>query len=81
MSIQVVTKLTSKEKARKTEEAKKWLQEQGELPDLNALRNCLIEARSLTQSLANDLHEQEQNALAASKLATHIEELIHTIKP
>jgi len=80
MSIQVVTNLNSRERARKTEEAKKWLQEQGELPDLNALRNILIEARSLTQSLTNGLHEQEQNGLAASKLAAHIEELIQTIQ-
>ena len=80
MSFQVITNLTPKEKARKSEEAKKWLQEQGELPDLNQLRNILIEARSLTQSLTNGLHEQEQNGLAAAKLAAHIEELIQTIQ-
>jgi len=81
MSIQVVTKLTSREKARKSEEAKKWLQEQGELPDLQLLRQTLLEAHSLTQLLINDLHQQEEKSAAASKLASHIEELIQTIKP
>ncbi len=73
-------KLSSKQKAKKCEECLEFLQAEGKLPDLNALRNTLIEARSLTHSLTNDLHEQEQNAQAASKLATHIEELIQSIK-
>lgn len=81
MSIQVVTKLSGREKIKKTEEAKKWLQEQGELPDLQLLRQTLLEAHSLTQSLMHDLHQQEEKNLAASKLAGHIEALIQTIKP
>lgn len=80
MSFQVVTNLSKGDKARKTKEAKAWLISQGEMPDTETLHKTLLEARSLTQMLANDLHQQEEKSLAASKLASHIEELIQTIK-
>lgn len=80
MSFQVVTNLSKGDKARKTKEAIEWLTSQGEMPDLQLLRQTLLEARSLTQMLTNGLHQQEENALAASKLASHIEELIQKIK-
>jgi hypothetical protein len=80
MAFVIQKNLNSRERARKCEECEKFLQEEGKLPDLNQLRNILIEARSLTQTLSNDLHEQEQNIAAASKLAAHIEELIQTIQ-
>lgn len=80
MSIQVVTKLTSREKARKSEEAKKWLQEQGELPDTETLHKTLLEAHSLTQELMNGLIHHKQDTEATVKLATHIQELIQKIK-
>lgn len=80
MSFKVVTNLSKGDKARKTREAIEWLTSQGEMPDTEALYKTLLEARSLTQMLANGLHQQEENTLAASKLSHHIEELIQKIK-
>lgn len=81
MSIQVVTNLTSRERARKTEEAKKWLQEQGEMPDTETIHKTLLEAHSLTQELMNNLLSHQQDEAAAVKLAQHIQELMQSIKP
>jgi hypothetical protein len=80
MSIQVITKLNSRERARKTEEAKKWLQEQGEIPDTETLHKTLLEAHSLTQELMNNLLSHQRDEQATVKLATHIQELIQKIK-
>jgi len=80
MGFQIIQKLSSKEKARKCEECLQFLQEEGQMPDLATIRKTLLEAYVLTQMLANDLHHQEEKALAASKLASHIEELVNTIK-
>ena len=80
MSIHVVQNLSVKEKQRKTEEAIKWLTEQGHMPDLKTISTTLLEARSLLQILSNDLHKQEQDSKATSKLAIRIEELLNTIQ-
>lgn len=80
MGFEIIQKLTVKEKQRKTEEAKKWLLEQGELPDLETIRNTLLEAHSLTKAFESDAIEHAQNAVAIKKLSGHIEELIKHIK-
>lgn len=80
MGFQVITNLTVKEKQKKTEEAIKWLTEQGHMPDLKTISNTLLEARSLLQTLNNGLHQQTQNELDTVKLAARIEELLNTIR-
>jgi hypothetical protein len=81
MSFQVVTNLSKGDKARKNREAIEWLKSQGLWIETESLHQTLLEAHSLTQLLINDLHQQEEKSAAASKLASHIEELIQTIKP
>lgn len=80
MGFQVIQKLSSREKAKKCDECLQLLQEEGKLPDLQLLRQTLLEAHSLTQTLANDLRSQEQINEATARLASHIEELLTSIK-
>ena len=50
MGFQIITKLSSREKTKKDEDARAWLQERGELPDANAL----LEARRLLNELQQE---------------------------
>ena len=80
MSVHVVVNLTSKEKARKTAEAKKWLQEQGELPDTESIHKTLLETQRLLNELQYELDKAGHNNTVLSKLAAHTQEQLNTIK-
>ena len=79
MSIQVIQNLNHKEKARKTNEAIKWLTEQGNLPDLESIKRLTIEAHSRAQMLANGLSQNEDYAAIASALLTYTERILNTL--
>ena len=77
MGFEIIEKLSPNEKARRAREYTKWLQENGYLPDY---RKMLIEVHRLTQELIKDLHKQEQNSLAASQLASHIDDILNNLQ-
>ena len=79
MSIKVIQNLSVKERQRKTEEAKKWLQEQGELPDMDLVRRTVFETYSLSQILIKTLHEHEGLSAVAVKLAGQMESLLNSL--
>ena len=76
MGFQIITKLSSREKTKKDEDARAWLQERGELPDPNAL----LEARRLLNELQQELAMQGHTNTAMSKLAANAQEQLNKIK-
>ena len=76
MGFQIITKLSSREKTKKDEDSRAWLQERGELPDPNAL----LEARRLLNELQQELAMQGHTNTAMSKLAANAQEQLNKIK-
>ena len=73
-------KLSSKQKAKKCEECLEFLQAEGKMPDLETIRQTVLETYSLSQILIKTLHEQEGLSAAAVKLSGQMEKLLTTIK-
>ena len=80
MSFKVVVNLSAKEKQRKTEEAIKWLQEQGQWPDTETIHKTLLEAQHLLNELQYELDKAGHNNTVLSKLAANAQEQLNTIK-
>lgn len=80
MGFQIIQKLSSKEKAKKCEDCLQFLAEEGKMPDLEAIRQTVLETYSLSQILIKTLHEQEVTSSAAVKLSDQMERLLKSIK-
>ena len=80
MGFKIITKLSSKDKMRKTQESIDWLKEQKAWPDLEGINSTLLEVQNLLHRLDQTIHQEGQLHTDTSKLTSHIKDLIQTIK-
>ena len=80
MGFQIEHKLSSKQKTKKCEECIQFLQEEGKMPNLETIRQTVLETYSLSQILIKTLHEQEGLSAVAVKLSSQMEKLLASIK-
>ena len=80
MSFEIIKKLSSSQKIRKTEESIAWLKEQKVWPDLDGINNTLLEVQNLLHRLDQTIHQEGQLHTDISKLTGHIKDLIQKIK-
>jgi len=80
MAFVVQKNLNSREKARKCEECLEFLQTEGKMPNLETIRQTVLETYSLSQILIKTLHEQEGLSAAAVQLSSQMERLLSSIK-
>jgi hypothetical protein len=80
MAFIVEHKLSSKQKAKRCEECIELLQAEGKMPNLETIRQTVLETYSLSQILVKTLHEQEGLSAVAVQLSSQMERLLTTIK-